>query len=74
MGRNRWPLTEAFPLSAIEDGEEPPTAYRLDGLVARAMGQDIVPVLLTLRYFLNRRESSGGGHWWPGLDLLGMTA
>ena len=60
---------QEFPLPAIEDGEEPPTAYRLDGLIARAMGQDILPVLVTLRYFLNRPESRGGGHWWPGLDL-----
>jgi hypothetical protein len=46
-----------------------PTAYRLDGLVARAMGQDILPVVLTLRHLLKRPESRGGGHWWPGLDL-----
>jgi hypothetical protein len=33
------------------------------------MGQDILPVVLTLRHLLKRPESRGGGHWWPGLDL-----
>jgi hypothetical protein len=60
---------QEFPLPAVENGQEAPTAYRLDGLMARAMDQDIVPVLLTLRYLLRRPEASNHAHWWPGLDL-----
>jgi hypothetical protein len=59
---------QQFSLPAIEREQEPAVAYRLDGLVARAMGQDIVPVLLTLRHLLNRHQDADG-HWWPGLDL-----
>ena len=61
---------QPFALPAIEDDHEPPPAYRLDAFVARIMSQDIVPVLLTLRYFLNRHADQAVGHWWPGLDLF----
>jgi hypothetical protein len=60
---------QELPLPAIEKGQEAATAYRLDGLVARAMDQDVVPVLLTLRYLLQRPDASWYAHWWPGLDL-----
>lgn len=61
---------QEFPLPAIEEDQEPPTAYRLDAFVARIMSQDIVPVLLTLRHFFNRHQNETVGRWWPGLDLF----
>jgi hypothetical protein len=60
---------QEFPLPAIEDDHEPPTAYRLDAFVARAMGQDIIPVVLTLRHLINKSAARGEGRWWGGLDL-----
>jgi hypothetical protein len=60
---------QEFPLPAVENGVEARTAYRLDGLTARAMSQDLLPVLLTLRHLLGRPETRPGAHWWPGLDL-----
>ena len=60
---------QEFPLPAIEGGGEAPLAYRLDGLVARAMDQDLVPVLVTLRHLLTRHGTGPHVLWWPGLDL-----
>jgi hypothetical protein len=60
---------QEFALPAVENGAEAATAYRLDGLVGRAMDQDILPVLLTLRYLLRRPEASNYAYWWPGLNL-----
>jgi hypothetical protein len=60
---------QEFPLPAIEGGSEAPFAYRLDGLVARAMDQDLVPVLLTLRHLMTRPGTGAHVLWWPGLDL-----
>ena len=60
---------QEFPLPAIEDDHEPPTAYRLDGFVARAMSQDIIPVVLTLRHLINKGAAREEGRWWGGLDL-----
>jgi hypothetical protein len=60
---------QEFPLPAIEGAGEAPLAYRLDGLVARAMDQDLVPVLLTLRHLLARYGTGPNVVWWPGLDL-----
>lgn len=60
-----------FPLPAVQREREAPTSYRLDGFLARAMDQDVIPVLLTLRHFLRRPEARGFGQWWPGLDLYG---
>lgn len=60
---------QEFPLPAIEDDHEPPTAYRLDAFVARAMSQDIIPVVLTLRHLTNKGAARGEGRWWGGLDL-----
>jgi hypothetical protein len=58
-----------FALPAVENGAEAATAYRLDGLVGRAMDQDILPVLLALRYLLRRPEATNHAYWWPGLNL-----
>jgi hypothetical protein len=64
----------AFPLPATQNGTETPISYRLDGLVARAMDQDLVPVLLTLRYLLRSPEVGMTPQWWPGLDLYERDA
>jgi hypothetical protein len=77
-----WPLRELdeqltcracrqeFVLPAIESGREAPIAYRLDGLMARVMDQDVLPVLLTLRHLLTRSAHPAQALWWPGLDLF----
>jgi hypothetical protein len=41
--------------------------YRLDGLMARAMSQDILPVLFTLRAFATSRPAADAFAAWPGL-------
>jgi len=65
---------QEFPLPAIEGDHEPPTAYRLDGFVARAMSQDIIPVVLTLRHLIDKSAPRGEGRWWGGLDLYESDA
>jgi hypothetical protein len=50
--------------------EEPPLSYQLDPLMARAMDQDLLPVLLTLRYLSTPQGSSTTGAFWPGLVLF----
>ena len=42
--------------------------YRLDGLVARAMDQDVVPVLLAIRVFT---RTFGSPFCWPGVVFEG---
>lgn len=81
-----WPLRELdervrcracqqeFALPAVERGGEARIAYRLDGLVARAMDQDIIPVLLALRHILRRPECGHLAQWWPGLNLYEATS
>jgi len=63
-----------FPLPAVSGARETPMSYRLDGLVARAMDQDLVAVLLTLRCLLRLEAVSADALWWPGLDLYEADA
>jgi hypothetical protein len=59
-----------FPLPATEGPVEAQTAYRLDGLMARIMDQDLVPVLLTVRHLLQRSQATLDAVYFPGLDLF----
>jgi hypothetical protein len=57
-----------FALPVIDgDGSEPATSYRLDGLMARCMDQDLLGVLLTLRWLSHERTGAPLQHSWPGL-------
>jgi len=58
-----------FALPVVDPGttKEPDMIYRLDGLMARALSQDILPVLLTLRAFAKSRPALGSFAAWPGL-------
>ena len=59
----------AYPLEVRDaGGQEPVLMYRLDGLVARAMDQDVVPVLLTVRAFA---RTFGSDYTWPGVVFEG---
>lgn len=50
------------------DSQEPPMSYRLDGLMARVMDQDVLPVLLALRVFYKAWvDRSLPFTAWPGL-------
>jgi hypothetical protein len=59
---------ERFLLAVAAGPSEPRLAYQLDPLMARAMDQDLTPVLLTLRY-LYSPEGAVGGAFWPGVEL-----
>jgi hypothetical protein len=48
---------------------EPETLYRLDGLMARVMDQDVLPVLLTLRVMQPPSESGRLLFAWPGVGV-----
>ncbi len=53
-----------------ESGErEPEHLYRLDGLMARVMDQDVLPVLLTLRAVRPAPEQPALFFAWPGVEL-----
>jgi hypothetical protein len=58
-----------FALPVVDSGtaKEPDMIYRLDGLMARALSQDIIPVLLALRAFGTSRPAVGSFAAWPGL-------
>jgi hypothetical protein len=45
-------------------------SYRLDGLMARGMDQDVLPPLLALRWALRFVASPPLGAFWPGLELV----
>jgi hypothetical protein len=47
-----------LPLTVAESSQEPPTEFQLDGLMARVIDQDVLPVLLALRR-LQRTFGSG---------------
>jgi hypothetical protein len=55
-------------LALASGPDEPRLAYQLDPLMARAMDQDLLPVLLTLRY-LYSPEGAAGGAFWLGLEI-----
>jgi hypothetical protein len=56
-----------LPVVDVTGTKEPDVVYRLDGLMARGMSQDIVPVLLALRAFAKSRPLGGSFAAWPGL-------
>lgn len=61
---------ETFVLPIIDAGSnEPPTTYQLDGLMARIMDQDILPVLLTLRAFRRKLGMPDLFFCWPGVEF-----
>jgi hypothetical protein len=58
-----------LPVSDASGASEPQVHYRLDGLMARAMDQDVLPVLLALRTMRRRLESPHGVTTWHGVVL-----
>ena len=57
-----------LPVADESGAREPPRVYRLDGLMARAMDQDVLPMLLTLR----KARPSAEPPWpygWPGVEF-----
>jgi hypothetical protein len=61
---------ETFVLPVIDaGGNEPPTTYQLDGLAARVMDQDILPVLLTLRALRRTLGNPDLFFCWPGVEF-----
>lgn len=60
-----------FVLPVTEAGgqQERAPVYRLDGLMARAMDQDLLPVLLTIRTLAETGLSNDVRAAWPGLEL-----
>lgn len=60
----------ALPVRNAADGKEPRLVYRLDGLMARVMDQDLLPVLLALRA-MDKRLSAVHFFAWPGVQFTG---
>ncbi len=62
-------------LPILEEGEriERPIVYRLDGLMARAMDQDLLPVLLSLRACLPA-DPAAVRTAWLGLEFISDSA
>jgi hypothetical protein len=60
-------LTFGLPVVDRSGRNEQPLHYRLDGLMAQAMDQDLAPVLLLVRRFA---ASNPRALYWPGLDLF----
>lgn len=62
---------EQYVLPALDSSgrREPATTYQLDGLTARVMDQDLVPVLLALRALRNQVGASDRFFAWPGVEL-----
>jgi hypothetical protein len=58
-----------FPVVDESGRHEPQLHYRLDGLMARAMDQDVLPVLLTLRAIRPPPEHSELLFAWAGVDV-----
>lgn len=60
-------LRYLLPVVAANHGESP-TAYRVDGLMARVLERHILPVILTLRALRSpQRGGQGLNHAWPGM-------
>jgi hypothetical protein len=59
---------ERFLVAVAAGPDEPRLAYQLDPLMARAMDQDLMPVLLTLRYLYSPAGAAAGA-FWPGLEI-----
>jgi predicted transcriptional regulator len=60
--------TFVLPVTEANGSREPALTYRLDGLMARAMDQDVLPVLLALRA-LKRLFSDRLVFSWPGVEF-----
>jgi hypothetical protein len=62
---------EVFVLPVVDESgqREPAVYYRLDGLIARAVDQDVLPVLLTLRAVRPPAEQSELFFAWPGVEV-----
>jgi hypothetical protein len=60
-----------FPLPVTDPSRaaERPTYYRLDGLMARAMDQDLLPVLLLLNALRDDQRPLRAA--WPGIEIEG---
>src|SRR5439155_15658785 len=58
-----------FLLAVRLGDDEPRLAYQLDPLMARAMDQNLLPVLLTLRYLYSPSVAATGA-FWPGLEII----
>ncbi len=48
-------------------GDEAPTAYRVDGLMARVMDQHVLPVMLAIRALRDPSRYPRPAHVWPGV-------
>jgi hypothetical protein len=62
---------QVFILPVVDESGQrgPELRYRLDGLMARAMDQDVLPVLLTMRALRPPPEQSSLFFAWPGVEL-----
>lgn len=58
-----------LPVVDQSGAKEPDSFYRLDGLMARIMDQDILPVLLTLRATRPPAGSTELFFAWPGVEV-----
>jgi hypothetical protein len=58
-----------FLLGVRVGDDEPRLAYQLDPLMARAMDQNLLPVLLTLRHLYSAAVATSGA-FWPGLEVI----
>jgi hypothetical protein len=61
--------TFVFPVVDASGHNEPELTYRLDGLIARVMDQDILPVLLTVRALRPAPDQSELYFAWPGVEV-----
>jgi hypothetical protein len=58
-----------LPVALPNGRQEPPIQYRLDGLMARIMDQDTLPVLLAIRAFRTLLGSPELFFAWPGIQF-----
>jgi hypothetical protein len=58
-----------LPVAVGNGRQEPPIQYRLDGLMARIMDQDTLPVLLAMRAFRNLFGQPELFFAWPGIQF-----
>ena len=60
-------LRYLLPVATTNHGESP-TAYRVDGLMARVLERHVLPVILTLRALRSPKHAGQGlRHAWPGM-------
>ena len=67
--RHVWVL----PVAEAGGRQEPGMRYRLDGLMARVLDQDVLPVLLTLAAFRRRAGGSDLFFAWPGIEFANSS-